>query len=628
MASLSLKHIYKVYGKDTKAVNDFNMDINDKEFIVFVGPSGCGKSTTLRMIAGLEEISSGKLEIDGKVVNDLEPKDRNIAMVFQNYALYPHMNVYENMAFSLRTAKLPNKLIHEKVIEAAEILGITEYLDRKPKQLSGGQRQRVALGRAIVRNPKVFLLDEPLSNLDAKLRGVMRAEISRLHEKLQTTFIYVTHDQVEAMTMGDRIVVMKSGFVRQIDTPQNLYLYPSDMFVAGFIGMPQMNFFDATAEKSGNRLIFKLKCGIEFGIAYKNAYKIRQSYIDGTHPVVFGIRPEDTVIVTGNTDKNEYVPLAAKADAIEELGGESLIYAHLITDGEQKDDTPIVLKINSEHSLKRGDVFNVGISIRKFHLFDKKTEKNIKPKIPDENICECKLTGASLSFLGSDFPLPPVFKGKISQSADLILPSDSVILGTGNGKALVENIELFGDTVLYHLAISDKILFAVQSAPPNYTLGEKINYSIDFRSIYIEECGISPLKRENRINGTFIKIKEKENGKKLYRFYLNIEEQNILSPNELSEKLFAAKDIKIFRTPLCFVFSPDDIVCTDKHDNEALRCEVIRVLDYGTSVYSIASLGGTEILINCNAKAGDTVYFRINTDKLTVIDSELNMIIA
>lgn len=628
MASLSLKHIYKVYGKNIKAVNDFNMDINDKEFIVFVGPSGCGKSTTLRMIAGLEEISSGKLEIDGKAVNDLEPKDRNIAMVFQNYALYPHMNVYENMAFSLRTAKMPNKLIHEKVLEAAQILGITEYLDRKPKQLSGGQRQRVALGRAIVRNPKVFLLDEPLSNLDAKLRGVMRAEISRLHEKLQTTFIYVTHDQVEAMTMGDRIVVMKSGFIRQIDTPQNLYLYPNDMFVAGFIGTPQMNFFDATAEKVGSRLIFKLKCGVEFGIPYKNAYKISQSYTDGIQPVVFGIRPEDTAVLTGNTDKNEYVPLAACADTIEELGGESLIYAHLITDNEEKGNSSIVLKTNSEHSLKRSEVFNVGINTRKFHLFDKKTETNIKPKIPDENIYECKLTGTSLSVLNSDFPLPPVFKGRISQSARLVFPSDSVFLGTGNGKAIVGNIESFGDKVLYHLAISDKILFAVQSAPSNYSLGEEINYSIDFRRIYVEECGISPLKRENRIDGTFIKIKENENGKKLYRFYLCVEKQNILSPNSLSEKLFAAKDIKIFRTPLCFSFSPDDIICTDKYDKEALRCEVIRVLDYGTNVYCVGSLGNTEILINCNAKAGDTVYFRIDTDKLTVIDRELNMIIA
>ncbi len=252
MSNLSLKHIYKVYdgksknGSKVKAVNDFCMDIDDKEFIVFVGPSGCGKSTTLRMIAGLEEITAGELYIDGELVNDYEPKDRNIAMVFQNYALYPHMTVYENMAFSLKIAKVKKDEIDVKVREAAKILGITEYLDRKPKALSGGQRQRVALGRAIVRNPKVFLLDEPLSNLDAKLRAAMRAEITRLHNRLQTTFIYVTHDQVEAMTMGTRIVVMKDGFVQQIDTPQDLYKYPGNVFVACIISTPQVNCFDST----------------------------------------------------------------------------------------------------------------------------------------------------------------------------------------------------------------------------------------------------------------------------------------------------------------------------------------------------------------------------------------------
>ncbi len=628
MASLSLKHIYKVYGKDVKAVNDFNMDIADKEFIVFVGPSGCGKSTTLRMIAGLEDISSGKLEIDGKAVNDLEPKDRNIAMVFQNYALYPHMNVYENMAFSLRTAKMPNKLIHEKVLEAAQILGITEYLDRKPKELSGGQRQRVALGRAIVRNPKVFLLDEPLSNLDAKLRGVMRAEISHLHEKLQTTFIYVTHDQVEAMTMGDRIVVMKSGFIRQIDTPQNLYNHPSDMFVAGFIGTPQMNFFDAVATKIGNELVFELTCGVRFKISYKYAYKIRQSYIDGTHTIVFGIRPEDTVILTDDKNETDYVKLGARADTIEELGGESLIYAFLTSNGEHTDGSSIVLKIKGEHSVKRGDLFDIGISIRKFHLFDKKTEKNIKPRIPDENVCECTMSETFLSFLDRKFPVPPVFTGKRCQSARLTLPCDSIILGSGNGDAVVDDIEEFGDTVLYRLAVSDRVLFAIHSASPRYALGQKIKFDIDLRRISIDECGIVPLRSENRINGNFIKLTEKEGGKKLCRFYLSMEGQTVLSPDALSEKLFSAKDIKIFRTPLCFTFSPDDIICTDIHDKSSLHCEILHVFDYGNSVYSSAKLGNTEILIKCNGNIGDTVYFRIDTEKLTVTDRELDMIIA
>lgn len=284
MADLSLKHIYKVYPNGTKAVNDFNMQIADKEFIVFVGPSGCGKSTVLRMIAGLEPITAGELKIGDVVVNELEPKDRDIAMVFQNYALYPHMTIYENIAFGLRMRRIPdvkkdkdgnivrdkngepikvmrkyNKAeLDAKVYEAAEVLGITDYLKRKPKEMSGGQRQRVALGRAIVREPKVMLLDEPLSNLDAKLRTQMRSEIVKLHNKLQTTFIYVTHDQVEAMTMGTRIVVMRDGFVQQIDTPKNLYQNPANKFVAGFIGTPQMNFFEGTLKKVGDEVEIRL----------------------------------------------------------------------------------------------------------------------------------------------------------------------------------------------------------------------------------------------------------------------------------------------------------------------------------------------------------------------------------
>ncbi|MDI9487083.1 MAG: ATP-binding cassette domain-containing protein, partial [Bacillota bacterium] len=259
MARLSLRHLYKVYTQGgVKAVSDFSMDIDDNEFIVFVGPSGCGKSTTLRMIAGLEEVTAGEILIDDVIVNDIAPKDRDIAMVFQNYALYPHMTAFNNMAFGLRLKKMPEEEITRRVNEAAEILGITDLLERRPKNMSGGQRQRVALGRAIVRNPKVFLLDEPLSNLDAKLRTQMRIEIIKLHEKLATTFIYVTHDQVEAMTMGSRIVVMKDGFAQQIDTPQNLYDFPINKFVAGFIGTPQMNFYSATMEKQGKRIVFDI----------------------------------------------------------------------------------------------------------------------------------------------------------------------------------------------------------------------------------------------------------------------------------------------------------------------------------------------------------------------------------
>ena len=258
MATVSLKGIKKIYDNKVTAVHDFNLEIADKEFIVLVGPSGCGKSTTLRMVAGLEDISEGDLLIDGKRMNDVEPKDRDIAMVFQNYALYPHMTVYENMAFALKLRKVPKEEIDKKVREAAEILDITQYLERKPKALSGGQRQRVAIGRAIVRSPRVFLMDEPLSNLDAKLRNQMRAEIIKLRQRIDTTFIYVTHDQTEAMTLGDRIVIMKDGYIQQIGTPQQVFDHPANIFVAGFIGMPQMNFFDAQLIADGGHYSVKV----------------------------------------------------------------------------------------------------------------------------------------------------------------------------------------------------------------------------------------------------------------------------------------------------------------------------------------------------------------------------------
>ncbi len=291
MSSLSLKNICKKYPNGFEAVKDFNLEIADKEFIIFVGPSGCGKSTTLRMVAGLEDISSGELYIDGKLVNDVEPKDRDIAMVFQNYALYPHMTVYDNMAFGLKLRKVPKDEIDKKVREAAEILDLSALLDRKPKALSGGQRQRVAMGRAIVRKPKVFLMDEPLSNLDAKLRVQMRIEIAKLHQNLGTTIIYVTHDQTEAMTLGTRIVVMKAGIVQQVDTPQNLYEKPANLFVAGFMGSPQMNFLDATVKVNGSVASLELAGqSIELPAAKSKAL------IDGGYDgkvVTFGIRPEE-----------------------------------------------------------------------------------------------------------------------------------------------------------------------------------------------------------------------------------------------------------------------------------------------------------------------------------------------
>ena len=323
MANLKLSHIYKVYDNGHKAVNDFSIDIADREFIVFVGPSGCGKSTTLRMIAGLETITAGDLFIDDVLVNDMEPKDRDIAMVFQSYALYPHMTVYENMAFGLRNRKMPEQEIKELVLKAAKMLDIEDYLERKPKEMSGGQRQRVALGRALVRNPKAFLLDEPLSNLDAKLRATMRTEITALHKSLKTTFIYVTHDQVEAMTMGTRIVVMKLGYVQQIDTPMNLYNEPYNKFVAGFIGTPQMNFFDATLKRQGSEVQVDFPNGGRITLPYEKVSKIHARYLDGKTPVIFGIRPEHVEL------RREGGGLQFVVTNVERLGNETIVYGKL-----------------------------------------------------------------------------------------------------------------------------------------------------------------------------------------------------------------------------------------------------------------------------------------------------------
>ncbi|RHV01700.1 sn-glycerol-3-phosphate ABC transporter ATP-binding protein UgpC [Firmicutes bacterium OM07-11] len=368
MASLSLRGIEKIYPNGFHAVKDFNLEIEDKEFIIFVGPSGCGKSTTLRMIAGLEDISGGVLEIDGKKMNDVEPKDRDIAMVFQNYALYPHMTVYDNMAFGLKLRKVPKDEIDKKVREAARILDLEKLLDRKPKALSGGQRQRVAMGRAIVRNPKVFLMDEPLSNLDAKLRVQMRIEISKLHENLGATIIYVTHDQTEAMTLGTRIVVMKDGIVQQVDTPQNLYNTPCNQFVAGFIGSPQMNFMDALVNVNGNDVTLKVGEHVLKVPASK-----RQALIDGGYDgktVVLGIRPEDVHDSQAFISNSPDSVIKSKIKVYELLGAEVFLYFDL-------EGTQMTARVNPRTTLRTGDDAIFALDMEKIHLFDKDTELTI-----------------------------------------------------------------------------------------------------------------------------------------------------------------------------------------------------------------------------------------------------------
>ena len=392
MASVQLKNIKKVYpyisGEDKKknkkknadepekkinlqitdegvvAVQQFSLDIKDKEFIVLVGPSGSGKSTTLRMVAGLEEISGGELVIDGKVMNDVAPKDRDIAMVFQNYALYPHMTVYENMAFSLKLRHTPKEEIDKKVREAARILDITQYLERKPKALSGGQRQRVAIGRAIVRAPKVMLMDEPLSNLDAKLRNEMRAEIIKLRKRIDTTFMYVTHDQTEAMTLGDRIVIMRDGYIQQIGTPQEVFNHPANLFVAGFIGMPVMNFFDAELKREGNNFFVELS-GVKVQLDEKKTARLLANNVQ-SQPITLGVRPEHTNI----SDKG--VP--AKVDVSEMMG--SSVHLHVNADG--RDVIIIVPILDMEDNYNYGDLVHFTFAGNVAHVFSKETGKNLE----------------------------------------------------------------------------------------------------------------------------------------------------------------------------------------------------------------------------------------------------------
>ncbi len=366
MAKVVLEHVYKIYPGGVIAVNDANLEIHDQEFIVLVGPSGCGKSTTLRMVAGLEEISKGSIYIDGKKINDVPPKNRDIAMVFQNYALYPHMSVYKNMAFGLKLRRYPKAEIDERVREAAEILSIQHLLERKPKELSGGQRQRVAVGRAIVRKPKAFLFDEPLSNLDAKMRVQMRTEISKLHNKLSSTMIYVTHDQVEAMTMGDRIVVMKDGFIQQVAQPLDLYDNPANQFVAGFIGSPPMNFFKGTVEQKNGGLYFN-EGAFSVRVDEKQSAKLVSRV---GQAVTFGIRPEDITDAGEKSGSNPDSIIKARVEVVEPMGAEVFLY---LTTGKHT----FISRVNAHASAEVNQELTMVFNMKKSHFFDEKTGDSI-----------------------------------------------------------------------------------------------------------------------------------------------------------------------------------------------------------------------------------------------------------
>ena len=621
MAELQLNHIYKVYPNGTKAVNDFNMEIKDKEFIVFVGPSGCGKSTTLRMIAGLEEITAGELRIGDTVVNDVEPKDRDIAMVFQNYALYPHMTVYDNMAFGLKMRKVPKAVIKEKVLAAAETLGITEYLNSKPKEMSGGQRQRVALGRAMVREPKVFLLDEPLSNLDAKLRTTMRSEIAKLHRKLQTTFIYVTHDQVEAMTMGTRIVVMKSGFIQQIDTPRNLYNYPSNKFVAGFIGTPQMNFFNGKLTVDGDVVNVSFDNSSVSLDASKSLFdKVDRRYLDGKK-VVLGLRAEH---ISVDSEKYPYKTKCIVSN-VEELGTESLVYADFnvrsddlnVTDGENK----VIIKAPAGAEYESGQIIDVSLDLSQLRAFDAETENTIIPRIPDHVIVDGIVKDGELLILGTKLALPSAMN--IEDGQWLVnIPTESVSSG---GNIAVQSVEeeKVGEQTLLHVKVDGVTLFVVKTGNE-----ENVNsISIDLKKLTFIADGkrFEAIPDENTLDGKLtrklVKTEKEVKGKvkkvKDNKYSYLIEGRNFECPYQAAMRIVSGGGTEVFNKEIAISFSPYQVKVADS----GVPAKVEKVLDYGNENFALCDVSGKKVYVSVEKGFDKTdVMLDIDTQNVIVIE--------
>ena len=648
MASLSLKHIYKVYDGGVKAVNDFCMEIEDKEFIVFVGPSGCGKSTTLRMIAGLEEITAGELMIGDEVVNDVEPKDRNIAMVFQNYALYPHMTVRENMAFALKLRKeFSAEEIEQRVNEAAKTLDIEQYLDRKPRALSGGQRQRVSLGRAIVRDPKVFLLDEPLSNLDAKLRAQMRTEITKLHKKLATTFIYVTHDQVEAMTMGTRIVVMKLGVVQQIDTPQNLYRYPGNKFVAGFIGTPQMNFYEATLSREGDKVRISFAGEKSILVPAETVIKAETKYFDGKTPVVLGVRPEDIHYEKEFIDAHPDTTLTCHTGIVEALGSESIVYSELDeanVDSISESQTRMVFKIDPRVTVKTDEVISVAIDPERIHLFDKETENTIMPRVPRANLLPCTVADGVMTVMGKNIKLPSaisiangdytvnvptdsiIFEGVERDEEEVesrktlyttltiekekfkakgfknVIPNypvdDFAVPAMQKEEGIVAKVaedESIGNINLARLNVGGATLFAI--APKAFdTTCDSLEISLDFKKISfvkaneegVEEVVFDKLETTNVLSAKM--VKERVYGKE-YNFALALCDKELYTTEYVRAKLFNAAGRKVFDITLDVDFDIYNV----KIAEEGFKATVSDILDYGREKIAVCAVGDKKV---------------------------------
>ncbi len=631
MSKLKLNHIYKVYSNGVKAVNDFSMEIEDKEFIVFVGPSGCGKSTTLRMIAGIEEITAGELYIGDEYMNYVAPKNRDIAMVFQNYALYPHMTVYDNMAFGLKLRHLSKEEIDRRIKEAANILGITEYLDRKPNAMSGGQRQRVALGRAIVREPKVFLLDEPLSNLDAKLRTAMRAEISKLHRRLQTTFIYVTHDQTEAMTMGTRIVVMKDGYIQQIDTPSNLYRYPCNQFVAGFIGTPQMNFFAGKLVKEGDHVKVLLD-GTDLELSAPAQYfrKVNKKYLTGDVPVTIGIRAEH---ITTNT--KEYPHIAkCRIMNVEELGVNDQVYADFNLEASdlsiEDSATKLILRAPACSHFAPGEVVDVAINLNEMHVFDQQTGESVIPRIPKFAQVVADVADGKLCIDAQKIALPSALAVE-NGACELEVPTSAVKIG-GSVKAKIIDVEDVNGTTLLTLSVGDQVLFATDDKNSNYQLGN-VEIDIDLKQITLLRSGetiVNALPEVNVIDGSILKEKvvatEVVNGKerkvKKTSYSMFIGGHKFLCSPQITDEIFSHVNEKICGCALRFNFQ----VAAAKIAQDGMQAVVEKVLDYGTEKYALAKVGETQIVVKLDGdEVGEEIAISVAPEDITVVEPTLGI---
>ena len=652
MANLSLKHLYKIYENGTKAVDDFNLEIKDNEFIVFVGPSGCGKSTTLRMIAGLEEITAGDFYIDGILANNLEPKDRDMAMVFQNYALYPHMSVYENMAFGLRIRHVNKDEIDRRVHEAAKILDIENQLDKKPKNMSGGQRQRVALGRAIVRKPKVFLLDEPLSNLDAKLRSSMRSEITRLHSVLGTTFIYVTHDQVEAMTMGTRIVVMKNGIIKQVDSPMNLYDYPENVFVAGFIGTPQMNFINAKLGYVNSDILLKSSF-YDFIYKHEDLSHIDTLNILKEKDVIVGIRPEHTCIV----NKNSSNAFECEIVVLEALGNEMNVIAETIADG-----TRIILKLVRDDSLSIGQHIFVSFDVTKLHVFDKESENTLLERIPSYMTIKGRIENNKLNILGHKIKLSSWNASLFESNKDVLLNFSISALSEGED-FVIECIkkEKIKNKWLFTCKFNDEYVYFVND---NYIDGDKLSLNIDLSSVdYYDLNGnllISKLDEINKFEGELIPSKKlipcvKKNliDISLYKNYLKAKEENdlpLLKKLNVKEKKKVVFNYKIFNKEIeprmediikiyallgkkfylhhiKYLVSAKDIIINEFGEFSG---EIMEILDYNKEKFARIKLLNIDqsllvYLKDSKFNVNDKINFSIPEEKIGLLDLDFNV---